>query len=102
MTLLDEITALMDGTEKSLTQEMGSKISMLDGEIGENIYILILEYYVKNNRINKELLTEGRDIPYGGKAITKTGKGLNFKINQIPEELQKIIYRYMKSISNDL
>ena len=95
MNLLD-ISKFLDGTEELLTADHCSKISMMDEKMAEDIYILILNYYSGNE---KDLI-EGKEIPFSGKFLTKEGKGLNFKVSQIPEELQRIIVRYLRIVSN--
>jgi hypothetical protein len=77
MTLLEKVKKLMDGTEK----------------LAEDIYILILEYYLSQNK-------NVTDIPYNGKSATKENRGVTFKVAQLPEDLQKIIVRYIIHISN--
>ena len=95
MNLLD-ISKFLDGTEELLTSEHCSKISMMDEKMAEDIYILILNYFSGNE---KDLI-EGKEIPFSGKLLTKEGKGLNFKVSQIPDELQRIIVRYLRIVSN--
>jgi len=93
MTLLEKVKKLMDGTETTLGTEHCSKISMLDEKLAEDIYILILEYYLSQNK-------NVTDIPFNGKSATKENRGVTFKVAQLPEDLQKIIVRYIILISN--
>lgn len=99
MSLLDKVKEKMTGDEETLSQDMCTMISMLDGEKGENIYLLILDYYSRKAKGDIEDLKNGKEIPFSGKPLTKTGKGLSFKVSHIPEDLQKILFRYMKLIS---
>jgi len=99
MSLLN-ISKYLDGSEELLTSENCSKISMMDENMAEDIYILILQYFINNNKINKEDLIEGKEIPFSGKSLSKDGKGINFKVSQIPQELQRIIVRYLRIVSN--
>lgn len=89
----------MDGTEELLNSEHCSKISMMDGEAAENIYLLILHYFVTNNKSNinsKQLMNE---TPYKSKFASKDGKGLKFSVSCLPDEIQRIIVRYLRIIS---
>ena len=99
MSLL-EIDKRLDGTEELLNSEYCSKISMMSETMAEDIYILILQYFVKNCKGEKNNILEAKEFPFNGKLLTKDGKGLNFKVSQIPEELQRIIVRYLKTVSN--
>jgi len=97
----------MDGTEKCLDSETCSKISMMQGnKIGneddisgiEGFYLLILYYYL-NDSSKKTCKDVTKDIPYFGKLSNKeVGRGIIFKVSSIPEELQKILYRYLQLV----
>ena len=100
MDLYDKVVKLVDGTEGTLNGDYCSKISMMDERMSEDIYILILQHFTSNNKGFKQALIEGKETPYNGKIITKDGKGLNFKVNHIPEDLQRIIVRYLMILSN--
>jgi len=99
MELYKKVVNSLDGSEDLLNGEYCSKISMLDGDTAEDVYLLILVYFTENNKNSKQALSEGKEFPYSSKVVTKEGKGLNFKVSQIPEELQKIIVRYLRLIS---
>jgi hypothetical protein len=96
--LYDNIIKSMDGTEELLNGEYCSKISMMDGEYSENIYLIILHHFNLSNKNTKQLLLEGKENPFASKSASKDGKGLIFKVSFIPEELQRIIVRYLKMI----
>ena len=93
------ICKMMDGTEQVLNRDYCSKLSMLNEKMTEDVYIIILQYFTSNNKGYKDSLIEGKEIPYSGKMLTKDGKGLSFKASNLPDELQKIIYRYIKFVS---
>lgn len=99
MELYKKVVSCLDGTEEMLNSEHCSKISMSDGEIAEDVYLLILLHYFENNKNSKEALIIGKEFPYSSKTVTKEGKGVNFKVAQIPEDLQKIIVRFLRLIS---
>jgi len=83
----------MDGTETSLTKQHSNTITRLSQEHLNIIYLLILHHYINTNKANIA------ELPYGSKTISN-GKGVLFKrISQIPEPLQKIIHRYLSTIS---
>ena len=98
--MYQKICKMMDGTEELLNRDYCSKLSMMDEKMSEDIYIIILQYFTSNNKGHKQSLIDGKEIPYLGKALTKDGKGLNFKVSNIPEDLQRIIYRYIKTVSS--
>ena len=100
MNLYKEVLSHLDGTEELLNADYCSKISMLEGEIAEDIFLLILIHYLENIENNKVIEeTNGKEFPYFSKTVTKDGKGLIFKVSQIPEKLQKIIVRYLNLIT---
>ena len=101
MELYNTILASMDGKEKLLENDECPKISMLTENYAEDIYILILHHYYINNpgKITQQSLLDGKIFPYGIKPLTKEGKGARIIISQIPEDLQKIIYRYLSIIT---
>ena len=100
MNLYSFIIKNIDGTEELLTCDHCSKISMMDETMSEDIYILMLQHFTSQNKGYKQALLEGKEIPYMGKLMTKDGKGLNFKVGQIPEDLQRIIVRYLRIVSD--
>lgn len=91
--LYDEVISHMNGEEKTLNQTHCATITKLNSEHINNIYLIILHHYLKS-KSNKT------EFPYGGRTISN-GKGISFRrLSQIPDDLQKIIYRYMILISN--
>ena len=99
MNLYAEVLRSMDGSEELLSNEHCSKISMLEGEVVENIYILILHHLSSSNKNCKQGLIEGKENPYMAKYASKDGKGLNFRVSNLPDDLQRIIVRYLRLIS---
>ena len=95
MYLYDLICKSMDGTEELLNSEQCSKISMMDGEAVENIYLLILHHFVTNNKSKQET----KELPYKAKMASKDGKGLKFSVSLLPDDIQRIIVRYLRTIS---
>ena len=91
--LYEEVASRMDGTETVLNKTHCTTIARLDQDHLNIIYLMILHHYVHSK--------PGKyDIPYGGKTVAN-GKGITYrKISQIPEDLQKIIYRYLEIVSN--
>lgn len=88
----DEILSLMNGEEITLNQSYCTTIAKLSQEHLNIIYLLILHHYITKGK-NKT------DLPYNAKTISN-GKGVTFrKLSQIPDDLQKIIYRYLMIIS---
>ena len=99
MKLYDEVIKSMDGTEDLLTGENCSKISMMNGPVVDNIYLLIFHHFVINNKGYKQILMDGKEYPYKSKLATKDGKGLKFAVAALPDDVQRIIVRYLKLIS---
>ena len=97
MNLYKSVISQLDGTEDILTGDVCSKISMMSGEVSENVYLLILCHY--SDETNKDSLLEG-ELPYASKTVSKNGRGVIFKLHNLPEDLQKIIYRYVKIVSS--
>ena len=90
--LYDEIIKRLDGSETVLTKTHCTTIARMEQDHLNIIYLIILHHYLNNN--------PGKyDIPYGGKTIAN-GKGITFrKLNQLPDDVQKIIYRYLEQVS---
>ena len=99
MKLYDDVLKSMDGTEELITGENCSKISMMNGQVVDNIYLLILHHFTLNNKGYKQILMEGKEFPYKAKSATKDGKGLKFMVSALPDDIQRIIVRYLKLIS---
>lgn len=82
----------MNGQETVLNQSHCTTIAKLPQEHLNIIYLLILHHWISHGK-NKV------DIPYNGKTVSN-GKGITFrKLSQIPDDLQKIINRYLTIIS---
>jgi len=94
----DQIKNTLTGTtgaESTLTRKHASGISRLNQEHINIIYLLILyNYYITNG----ETLPE-KGNPYNGKTASK-GKGVTFKLNLLPDDLQRIIVKYLEIISS--
>ena len=97
--MYDEIVETMNGSEEILNKHYCSQITKLPERNLEDVFLIILHYYNLNENFNKEELINGTKFPYLGKLISKSGKGLNFKAQNIPEKLQKILTTYLKLIS---
>ena len=98
MDLQKLIIKQMDGSESLLDGEHCSKISMMESPMTEDVYILILQHFVENHKGYKQALIDGKETAYGA-TIVKDGKGLKFKVSQLPDDLQRIIVRYLKVVS---
>lgn len=96
--LYDEVVSAMDGKETVLNQSQCSTIARLGQENLDIIYLLILHHYSLGDKTTNPESSD--QIPYGGRTISN-GKGILYrKLNQIPSDLQKIIFRYLEMISN--
>jgi hypothetical protein len=98
---IKKVEKLMDGKESCIGSEHFTKISMLDERYAEDIYLIILQYFVRScgDKV-LEKIKNNEEYPYMPKFATKEGKGLTFRVNNLPEDLQKIIVRYLITISN--
>ena len=93
--LYDKVIQRIDGTETCLNKTHSAIITKLSQENLDIIYLLILHHW-----LNSPNCKNRGDIPYGGKTISN-GKGVAFrKLSKIPDDLQKIIYRYLLVIQN--
>lgn len=92
--LYDEVVSKLDNTETSLNQTHCTTITKLTQEHINIIYLLILHHYIKHK--------PGKmDLPYGSRTVSG-GKGISFRrLSQMPEDIQKIIYRYLMIITVD-
>ena len=99
MLLYTRILNSMDGTEELLDADACAIITAFEGETAVDIFLLIIHFYIENNRGVKQSLLEGRELPYGCSINKETGKGLKLKVSNIPEQLQRIISRYLKLVS---
>ena len=106
--LYDQVVAEMDGTETSLNKNHCTTITRLNQEHLNIIYIIILHHYLKTKilspKFKKKEEKQGNlnkvDLPYGSRTISN-GKGISFRrLSQIPEDVQKIIYRYLMMVSS--
>jgi len=94
LTLYDDVISKMDGSETTLNQTHCSTISKLSQDHLDVIYLLILHHFHLKGKPGKT------ELPYGAKTISN-GKGINYrKFNQLPDDLQKIICRYLLLVSN--
>lgn len=93
--IYDQIKTHLTGSESTITRKHSSSISRLNQEHINIIYLLIIHNYYINNG-NK--IVNG-EIPYNGKTASK-GKGVTFKLNLLPDNLQKIIVKYLEIISS--
>ena len=92
--LYDQLLSQLDNKNiKTINKKHASSIARLPQEHINIIYILILHYYMKNNS------NTTFDVPYGGKT-SSSGKGVTFKLNNLPETLQSMIVKYMDIISS--
>ena len=90
--LYDEVISQMDGNETVLSQTHCSTIARLNQENLNIIFLLILHHASQNGKNKSEL-------PYGARTISN-GKGISYRrLNQVPDDLQKIIYRYLMLIT---
>ena len=90
--LYDEIVSGMNGQETILNQTHCATITKISQDHLNIIYLLILHHYIKNK-------PGKNDLPYGSRTISN-GKGISFrKLSQIPDDLQKIIHRYLTIIT---
>lgn len=99
MELYQSVCEKLDGKEELMNASHCSKISMMQGEISENVYLLILHHFCLKNKTDSEDLISGKEFPYSSKTASKEGKGINFKLSNLPEDLQRIIVRYLSLIS---
>ena len=90
--LYDEVVSKMNGTETCLNKSHCTTITRLNQDHLNIIYLIILHYYITTK-------PGKHDLPYGSRTISN-GKGISFRrLNQIPDEVQKIIYRYLMVVS---
>lgn len=99
MQFYNRVVSAMDGTEELLDSAHCKQIGMLDERMSEDIYILILAHYQENNKGKKGALLEMKEIPYEASFISKESKGLKYKVSRIPEDIQRIIVRYLRLVS---
>ena len=90
----------MDGTETTLDKAHCATITKLDQNHVDIIYLIILHHYINKVDKNSEKGSEKYNLPYGARTIAD-GKGITFRrLNLIPDDVQKIICRYLTMISN--
>ena len=92
--LYDEVLASLSGNETVLNQSHCTTIAKLSQEHTNIIYLLILHHYI--------IAKPGKvDFPYNSRTISN-GKGISFRrLNQIPDDCQKIINRYLSMITTE-
>ena len=84
----------MNGTETVLSQTHCTTITRLNQKHLNIIYLLILHHYIKTK-------PGQMDLPYGSRTVSN-GKGISFRrLSQIPEDVQKIIYRYLMLVTSN-
>ena len=87
----------MDGSEEPMNKKHCTTITRLPQNHITIIYLLMLHYWYKNHKDNTSI--KKGDIPYNGRSLTKNNRGLSFKLHNIPEGLQKILVKYLETIS---
>ncbi len=97
--MYDIIVKSMNGNEELLNKKNCSQITKLPQRNLDDVYILILHHYMKTQKGDKDSLSSGKEFPYSAKLLSKNGKGLIFKPSNLPESLQKIIVKYLDTIS---
>jgi len=100
MEFYNRIVNAMDGTEELLDNTHCKQIAMLEERMSEDIYILILAHFQENNKGKKSALLELKELPYGASLISKEAKGLKFKVSYLPDDVQRIIVRYLRIVSS--
>lgn len=95
--IYDEMTKITNNEE--MNEKHCAKITMLSKDHIEIIYLLILHYWLMTNKGKAKSLK--KEYPYYSKTMTKGGKGLTFKLKQIPPKLQTILVNYLNYISED-
>ena len=91
--LYDEVMSKMDGKEKVLDKTSCSLITRMNQNHILIIYLIILHHYIQTN-------PNEMSLPYNSRTISN-GKGIIFrKLKQIPDDLQKIIYRYLMMVQS--
>lgn len=98
--MYDIIVKSINGTEEILNKTYCSQITKMPQNNLEDIYLLILHHYFINQKGSKEALISGKEYPYAAKLMSKNGKGLIFKPSNLPESLQKILVKYIKTITS--
>ena len=96
--LYDKIKTNLNGSEKTMTKKQCTMITMLPQEHLSVVFLLILHHWCLTN---KDKISHLRKIfPYNGKTITKNKRGMTFRLQHIPIDLQKILVKYLEMISN--
>jgi hypothetical protein len=86
--LYDELVKLSKEVEKLDFQKMSGLINSLDSTKMVHIMVIIFHHAFLNRKMCKS------GIPYGGKMFNGT-KGVKFKIVDLPDDLQKIIWVFI-------
>jgi hypothetical protein len=94
------VVGTMDGTEELLDGVHCKQLNMLDERMSEDIYILVLAHFQENNKGKKGALLELKELPYGATLISKESKGLKFRVSHLPDDVQRIIVRYLRIVSS--
>lgn len=85
--LYDDVVSTMNGNESEITKAHCTTINRLPYEHLIIIYLLILHHYIIHNGNTSKL-------PYSCRTISN-GKGVTFKLDQLPSDIQKIIVAYL-------
>jgi len=93
--LYDKISSLVKNEDKTLNEKHCFMISKLPDQHIQIVYLLILHHWLLSNRGKATSLK--KDNPYNSRYIGKK-KGLTFRINYIPNDLQKILVKYLNII----
>jgi hypothetical protein len=85
----EEIKQITDGNDDVDWPLLSPKILSLPIEHRENIYLLIL-HFAKSKNVKGS-------TPYGS-TTNDGGKGIQFMINKLPIQLQKLIEKYINEV----
>lgn len=111
MNLYDEIKHRLErgsSLESPDIQNICSTINKMSVEHCTVIFMLILHHYLTSGQVSNpqktlieiiEKRSRASGITYRGK-IMKTGKGIMFKMNDLPADLQMIIGEYIEMVSS--
>lgn len=110
--LYDKLVSQIKTRDKPVPlHQLCSTINSLPRDHLTNIAALIYHYYIIETMSTKHITmeeaiglltkktTKKKPIPYGGKTIGNTGKGIMFTVEKLPVDLQAIIGQYLIVIS---
>ena len=95
--LYEKIVNSIEEDEEPLNNKDCSIITKLPNEHIEIVYLLILHHWILSNKNRATALK--KETPYNSRFIAKN-RGLTFKLNNLPVDLQKIIHKYLVLITN--